>query len=347
MRALRGRAAPVLALLSLFYLFSACSREADWEFYLEDTAGGRIGLPLAAGAKGQAVYLEDAPFDHQIGFQLFFRDEPGGWKLISLTIEKPDPPAPEAVCDLHAEDLPPGEYRVVLFRNDAELAEQFFAIAPPVRPAPSPRISPAVPFPGSSTIAAAKFAATPSPALAPEAPRVTPSAVRAEALQAGEGSADPEMPPEESSPDEVWPYNLPFDEIPRDEVPPPPPPEPPGVADLEAEELGPGSWDLELGTGIMVAEYGEDGWHPATVIGVSAGMFTVRYLDPSRPEEVLDRERFRVRALEEGMRVRFPGPGDEPVSAAVVTVGEGTCTVVTADGEVRQVGFESLLVTGF
>lgn len=346
MRALGGRAAPVLALLSLFYLFSACSREADWEFYLEDADGGRSSLPLAAGAKARAVYLEDAPFDHQIGFQLFFRDELGGWKLISLTIEKPDPPAPKAVCDLYAEDLPPGDYRVVLFRNDAELSEQLFAIAPPIRPTASPQLFRPIPVPSPSP-AAGKEAAPPSPAPAPEVPRVTPSAVAAEALRMGEDYAAPEIPVEESPPDEVWPYNLPFDEIPRDEVPPPPPPEPPGAADLEPEPLGPGSWDLEPGTGIMVVEYGEDGWHPATVIGVSAGMFTVRYLDPSRPEEVLDREQFRVRALEEEMRVQFPGAGGEPVSAVIVTLREDGCTVVTADGKIRDVGFESLLVTAF
>ncbi len=142
-KATKGRAAPVAALLSLFILLSACSRERTWEFYLEDASGNKVNLFLSSGQSARAVYRQDVLFQDAIAFQFFFRDEAGGWKLISLVLEKPKNPAPEVVCDLHAQELPPGSYRVVLFRNDEELSELVFSIVPPLAaPGSAPAVTP-------------------------------------------------------------------------------------------------------------------------------------------------------------------------------------------------------------
>ena len=49
-------------------------------------------------------------------------------------------PALEVASDLHAEDLAPGSYLVVLIRNDEELSKLFFTIAPPASSAKTPKV---------------------------------------------------------------------------------------------------------------------------------------------------------------------------------------------------------------
>ncbi len=169
-----------------------------------------------------------------------------------------------------------------------------------------------------------------SPADDPE-PELTDGYEPEPELPAGEISAGEEYSPYE---DASWDLDAAVPVEPPETAPELPP---------EPEDLGPGAWDLAPGTEVLVSGYGE--WYPGEIVEVSAGMFTVRYLDPSRSEEVIDREQFRIGKLDEGMRVQVPGLGGEPVEGVVVSRMESGCTVVTADGEVSEVGYESLVVT--
>ncbi len=130
-RVFKGRAASVLALLSLSFILAPLLPAGTWELLLEDGAGARIDPVVTVGDPARVVYRQEEPFEDAIAFQLFFRDEYGGWKLVSLVIEKPEAPALEVGSDLHTEDLSPGEYRIVLFRNDEEISKLLFSVSPP------------------------------------------------------------------------------------------------------------------------------------------------------------------------------------------------------------------------
>ncbi len=130
-----------------FFIIGGACRKApvSWEFFLADAAGNRLGTSLSAGRPARAVYRRYEPFQDQIAFQFFFRNEigvwGGDWEVLSLVIEKPETPALEVASDLHAEDLAPGSYLVVLIRNDEELSKLFFTIAPPASSAKTPKVS--------------------------------------------------------------------------------------------------------------------------------------------------------------------------------------------------------------
>ena len=130
-----------MALLSLFLFSGGCRKPDRWEFYLADPAGNRLGTALAAGQKVRAVYRPEEPTTDQIGFQLFVRDRTEHWEVLSLVLEKPDLPAPFVGSDLHAEELPPGSYLVVLIRNDEELAKLSFTFSAPASRHRSPHLA--------------------------------------------------------------------------------------------------------------------------------------------------------------------------------------------------------------
>ncbi len=129
------------------------------------------------------------------------------------------------------------------------------------------------------------------------------------------------------------------------DAPPGPSPEAVPEPTPASDALDPGAWELSPGTEILVPD-GEDGyWYPAAIVDVSAGMFTVRYLDPGKPDEVLDREDFRVQALTEGMVVKFYAEGDELIDGVIVSRQGRNCSVaMKVDGNVRDVDCGTIVV---
>ncbi len=327
-RAAKGRAAPVLALLSLFLFAGGCRKPDVWEFFLADGAGKRLGATLPAGQAARAVYRPKEPTVDQIGFQLSFRDEQGNWELMSLIVEKPETPAPFVACDLHTEELPPGSYLVLLLRNDKELSTLIFTIAPPTG---TGKARPGGETPGPGPTPAGAGGLLPAKAVPPR--RATPPppsafeefvAVSVAPTPESESAAtlDPEaMPTPESNLD-------PAPEAPAETGPLPTP---------EPEVLGPEDWNLETGTEILVFKADDGYWHPATVVRAYARVFTVRYFNPEFPEEDLEREKFRVRSLAEGMEVKILEE-DEPIDGVIVErQGRNFSVALRADGAMRNV----------
>ncbi len=316
-RVVCGRAGPALALLSLFLFSGGCRKPDRWEFYLADPAGNRLGTALAAGQKVRAVYRPEEPTTDQIGFQLFVRDRTEHWEVLSLVLEKPDLPAPFVGSDLHAEELPPGSYLVVLIRNDEELAKLSFTFSAPAgegEAAPAGKTPPPPEAVGTGRAPAppppAAFENFVSPPAEP-GPAGAPTAfLDPEAMATPESNLEPT--PEADA-----------------EIGPRPTPEP--------EILGPESWDLAPGTEILVYREGDGYWRPAAVVRAYQRVFTVRYFDPNLPEEDLERERFRVRSLGEGMEVKI-SEGDELLEGVIVERRGRTFSVaLRADGSVRSV----------
>jgi len=334
-RGVKGRAEPILALLSLFLFSGACRKPpAAWEFFLADTAGNRLGNDLAVGQAARALYRPEEPTADQVSFQFFFRSEAENWEPISLVVEKPEAPAPEVACDLHTAELPPGSYLVLLVRNDEELSKLAFSIAPPKEPATPP--------PGR----AAAVSPTPPPSPPPvgiepaAGPKATPPPISAfEKFVAPAGTAPV---PENMDKKAIDPEAMPTPESNLDPTPevieiagPLPTP--------EAEVLGPEEWELAPGTEILA--YGEDGyWHPAAVVRAYESVFTVRYFNPATPEEDLGREKFRVRALAEGMEVKFR-EGDDLIDGVIVNrSGRNFTVALKSDGSMREVSGAKIVV---
>lgn len=337
--AAQGRAAPWLALLSLLLLAGGCRKPDRWEFYLADAAENRLGTALAAGQKARAVYRPDEPTTDQIGFQLFFRNEAGDWRVISLVIEKPETPAPFVATDLHAEELPPNSYLVTLIRNDQELSKLAFTIAPSAgtdqptagrstaAAGASPALPSAAPPPtnGGGAGAARKAMSPPKSAFEEF---VAPAAAPTPA-SAAERPLDPEAMPTPES-------NLePTPEISAETGPRPTP---------EPEPLGPEAWDLATGTEILVFSAEDKYWHPASIVRAYQKVFTVRYFNPELPEADLEREKFRVRSLAEGMEVKIREGGELIDGVIVHRQGRNFSVALKADGGVRDVAGGKIVV---
>lgn len=353
-KAAKRRAAPVTVLLSFFLFAGACLRAPDaWEFFLADAAGNRLGTSLSAGQTARAVYRPEEPTLDQIGFQLIFQDEKGNWEVLSLVVEKPETPAPEVAFDLHAEELPPGNYLLVLIRNDEELSKLLFTIAQPAGTGKQARgreiadqgVSPVsprtMPPPKNRIEAIAVRRATPPPKLkikklvAPKSNLERPLDPKAMPTPESnvERPLDPAAMPTPESNLEPTPEII---DLGRADTGPLPTPEP--------ERLGPGAWDLAPGTEILVYGEGDGYWHPATVVRAYQRVFTVRYFNPELPEVDLEREKFRVRELAEGMEVKIR-EGDEFIDGVIVDrQGRNFSVALKTDGSMRDVAGGRIVV---
>ncbi len=117
------------------------------------------------------------------------------------------------------------------------------------------------------------------------------------------------------------------------------------ATETEPEVLDPGAWDLSPGTEILVPDKGDGYWYPASIVDGSAGMFSVRYFDPGKPDEFLAREDFRVQALTEGVKVKIRAEGDELIEGVIVSRQGRDCSVaLKADGSVRDVACGEIVI---
>lgn len=117
-----------------------------------------------------------------------------------------------------------------------------------------------------------------------------------------------------------------------------------GAPSPEPEPLGPGAWDLAPGTEILVYGEGDGYWYPATVVRAYQRVFTVRYFNPELPEVDLEREKFRVRELAEGMEVKIR-EGDEFIDGVIVDrQGRNFSVALKTDGSMRDVAGGRIVV---
>jgi len=370
------RAVSLAVLLSFLFVFQACTKEVSWEFYLADPAGNRLDSPLTHGQKAKIVYRQGRPFRDQIAFQFYFQDEAERWRLISAIVEKPETPAPEVCSDLHVEDLSPGRYRVVVSRNDEELSELVFTVSPsPATPAQAKERQNRTTGGGEGMGEQKCIGGSPAGGRQRRAvPTMTPP--RAEdhrrravspAVAASEGGSGKQPAqeftptPENDSYEAYEPETIPTPEggsaeteaaaMPEGGTPAPAGKESAAVSSSrfnpdptpEPEILQPGAWDLKPGTEVLVLSQEDGYWYPASITDVSGPMFTVHYFD-GQPDEVVQREDFRVQSLSEGMKVKFRAGENNLIDAVVVTRYDKKCTIAV-DGNVRDVSYGAIVVS--
>ncbi|OGH57960.1 MAG: hypothetical protein A3G34_05790 [Candidatus Lindowbacteria bacterium RIFCSPLOWO2_12_FULL_62_27] len=116
-----------LCALAAVAVWACAQPEKEW-FGLADRAGNPVSSPVRARGELYAAYKTPRGTTDKIAFELYFKDEAGGWKLIFLNIQQSDTPAALVREPLVVEDLPPGAYKIVFIRNDKPIGETVFEL---------------------------------------------------------------------------------------------------------------------------------------------------------------------------------------------------------------------------